>query len=196
MVNRNDNQLENSNDTPGIGISYNKMYMASDIQTIDLDFAEDEWIHATFVIDKNIRTLEDVGQDSIENINPYPTMRIYINGCLCLCTQLSSDRFLDAGGNSFPLMLNACWENTAMNFGESEIKFLRIYNTYFTSENVLHNYIASIYDIDEQKKVKDKNDLNKITMPTVYFKRNKVNSQGNETTFTQLHTVTQKSEQK
>ena len=189
-------QEGNSNDTPGIGISYDKMYMASDIQTIDLDFAEDEWVHATFVIDKNIRTLEDVGQESIENINPYPTMRIYINGCLCLCTQLSNDKFLDAGGNSFPLMLNACWQNTAMNFGESEIKFLRIYNTYFTSENVLHNYIASIYDIDEQKKVKDKNDLNKITMPTVYFKRNKVNSQGNETTFTQLHTVTQKSEQK
>ena len=132
-------QEGNSNDTPGVGISYNKMYMASDIQTIDLDFAEDEWIHATFVIDKNIRTLEDVGQESIENINPYPTMRIYINGCLCLCTQLSNDRFLDAGGNSFPLMLNACWKNTAMNFGESEIKFLRIYNTYFTSENVLHN---------------------------------------------------------
>lgn len=175
--------------TPGISVTHENLWIASDSQSTSLGFAEDEWIHATFVIDKEVRTLADVGLNDIENMNPVPTMNIYINGSLCSSTALINDKFLDANGNSYPFYLN-CAESisgTISNFGECEIKSIRIYNTNLKSSDILHNYVASIYDLDEQKIVDDRNNA---AIPTVVFKRRKTST--NSTTFAILNSITNK----
>ena len=182
-------------DTPGVSISYDNFYLASDSQVNSFNHMEDEWAHVCFVVDKNIRTMQDVGKENIENFNPVYTTRIYINGVLCSCTSFKTDNFLDASGKSFPLLLNACLvDNKLTNFGECEIKFLRIYNSYLTSADVLNNYISHIYDRTEQQNALDRNDLNKRTLPTIVFKRNLASN--NKSTFSMLHTVTDKKQQK
>ena len=176
-------------DTVGLSIGYDKAYLSSDIQTMNLDFAEDEWIHMVFVIDKNIRTLATVGQDNIENLNPVATMRIYINGCLCATNVLTSDNFVDSAKQSFPLMLNSCLvDGTPTCFGECEIKLLRIYNNYLTSSDVLTNYISSFYDLNEQQKIKDKNDPSKAVIPQIRFKK----KAGTSNTFSFMNSITDK----
>lgn len=184
-----------NSDTPGISIGYDTTSIASNLQTSSLSFIENQWTHITLVIDKNIRTLDTIGQENIENLNPVYTMRIYLNGVLSSCTTLKNDNFIDASGKSYPLLLNACLKDGIIdNFGECEIKFLRIYNNYLTPTDILNNYIASIYDITEQQKAKDKNDVAKMKLPTVKFKR-KTNS-SNKTTFGILNSITQKKQSK
>lgn len=175
----------------GFSVGYDKMFLSSNIQTMDLDFSEDSWIHAVFVIDKNIRTMSTVGVEMIENLNQIATMRVYINGVLCAANALTTDSFLDAGGYSYPLMLNACLvDGIASNFGECEIKLIRMYNNYLTSSDVLNNYIASIYDLTEQQQMKDRNDTTKNVLPTVIFKRKLTSS--NKNTFVGLNSITDK----
>lgn len=188
--------MEGANsDTPGMSISYNKASIGSNLQTSDLSFIEDKWIHIALVIDKNIRTLEEIGQENIENLNPVYTMRIYLNGVLSSCAALKNDEFIDSSGRSFPLFLNACLNDGKIdNFGECEIKFLRLYNGHLTPTDVLNNYIASVYDLTEQQAAKDKNDVEKMKLPTVIFKR-KVTSK-NKTTFGILNSITQKKQSK
>ena len=163
---------------PGVAISYNTMAISSDSQINKLEFVEDEWVHITLVVDKNIRSLDFVGQANIEDANPIPTLRVYINGVLCSCTKLTElDKFLDGSNQAHPLILNACkvvdsGGNVSFNnFGECEIKFIRIYNTYLKSSEVLQNYISHIYDDAEQQRLDDKNKPEKMTMPTIVFKR-------------------------
>ena len=183
-------------DTPGVSISYDSLNLASDSQVCSLEFMEDEWVHVTFVIDNNIRELKDVGQENIEDMNPVKTIRIYINGVLCACNALKQDKFLDASGRSFPMVLNCCKMldaagNTSFaSFGECEIKFIRIYNSYLKSTEVLNNYIAHIYEEEEQSQKVDKNDVSKATLPTVIFKRNL--GSNNQATFGILNSITDK----
>ena len=178
-------------DSPGVAISFDTLAIGSDSQVNTAEFMEDEWVHVAFVIDNNIRTLADIGQENIENLNQTKTIRIYINGVLCSCNTYKEDKFLDASGKAFPLMLNACLENEKIvNFGECEIKFLRIYNSFLTSSEVLNNYISHIYDQEEQMKMKDRNDVNVTSLPTVTFRR-KVTS-NNRTNFATLNSITDK----
>jgi hypothetical protein len=119
--------MENiSTDTPGAAITYNKLFLNSDKQITQLDIKEDQWVHAALVVDKKIRTLEEVGQDYIENLNPTYSMRIYINGVLCSSATFINDVFYDKARKTFPLILNACYDSTKQkfnSFGECEIKF-------------------------------------------------------------------------
>ena len=182
-------QEKNTNNTCGVSIGYDTMYFSSDTQTMDLNFSEDEWIHAVFVVDRNIRKLSDIGQDNIENLNQTATMRIYLNGVLCSANMLSVDNFVDSAGKSFPLMLNCCLnDGVATNFGECEIKMLRIYNSYLTSSDVLTNYISSFYDITEQQRMNDRNDINKSPIPSVRFKK----KEGTLNTFAFMNSITDK----
>ena len=186
----------NKTDSPGMAIGVDKLFLGSNAQVSNLSFTEDEWIHVTFVVDRSIRTQADVGQDNIENLNPVRTLRMYINGVLCSCSAFRDDSFLDASGRAFPLLLNACLgaNGDMVNFGESEIKFIRIYESYLTSSDVLNNYISHIYDTTEQQMMKDRNDITKATLPTVVFKRNILSS--NTSTFSLLNSITDKKESK
>lgn len=176
--------------SPGFAVTHEDLYIGSSAQSTKLGFAEDEWIHATFVIDRNIRTLAQVGLNNIENMNPVYSMRIYINGVFCSCTALTNDRFVDSLGNANPLMLNAALVNgVVQNFGECEIKMIRLYNRYLTSSEVLNNYISSIFDLTEQSAIKDKNDLSIAHLPIITFKRK---NQTNNSTFQILNSITDK----
>ena len=102
--------------------------------------------------------------ENIENLNQTKTIRIYINGVLSSCNTYKTDKFLDASGNAFPLILNACLDGEKfVNFGECEIKFIRIYNSFLTSSEVLNNYVAHIYGQEEQLAMRDRNDVNVAT---------------------------------
>jgi hypothetical protein len=186
--------MENmSTDTPGVAITYNKLFLNSDKQITQLDIMEDQWVHAALVVDKKIRTLEEVGQDYIENLNPTYSMRIYINGVLCSSATFINDVFYDKARKTFPLILNACYDSTKQkfnSFGECEIKFLRIYNGYLTSQDVLQNYTSHIYNLEEQKAFANRNDISIVSLPKVVFKR-KLGT-GNDTTFDNLHAITDK----
>lgn len=185
-----------TSDTPGVAIGVDTLYLGSNSRTTKLNLNEDEWTHVTFVVDRNIRDIDDVGQDGIENLNPVNTMRIYINGVLCACNSFKDDIFLDASGNAFPLFLNGCKNNKGemTNFGECEIKFIRIYESYLTSADVLNNYIAHIYDSTEQQEMKDRNDVTKSSLPTIVFKRKITSS--NQSTFSLLNSITDKKQSK
>lgn len=203
--------------TPGIAITYDKLYINSDKQVTNLDFMEDEWIHVAFVIDKSIRILgsneeeykkqypdrdyQIIGQDNIENLNQTYSIRIYINGVLCACSAFIDDEFLDKAGKAFPLVLNSTYDedtDSFENFGECELKFLRVYNGYLTSEDILQNYIAHIYDTSEQQAMKDRNDTSIVSLPKVVFKRitDPTMNGNNKTTFDNLHAITDKKESK
>ncbi len=203
----------NTTATPGISIDYNKFYLSSLRQPMSMEFMEEEWVHVAMVVDKEIRPLHGeggVGQENIEDLNQVRTMRIYINGVLCGCTTFAlNDTFLDATGKSFPLMLNACFKGTVAtededgnkietpiieNFADSEFKFIRIYNRPLKSSDVLNNYVAHIYDQDEQQAMKDRNDTNIVSLPTIIFKRN--THSPNKSNFGMLHSITDKATSK
>lgn len=188
-------QEGDSSNTCGISAGYHSMFMSSDAQTTELMFAEDEWIHAVYVVDRDIRISEDLEEDSIENLNPINTMRMYINGSLCRTIALKNDKFLDAGGNSFPLILNACLKNNEfINFGESEIKMVRMYNSYLTSSDVLNNYISSFYDLTEQKEMQLKNDIKRAALPTITLRRKTAST--NKNTFSIMNSIKDKATSK
>ena len=188
---------------PGVAISYNTMAIASDSQVNKLEFVEDEWVHITLVVDNDIRK---VGQDIIEDDNPAKTIRIYINGVLCSCTTQAKEdgkeTFLDGSKQSYPLVLNCCRMIDAAgnvsfsNFGECEIKFIRIYNNYLKSSEVLQNYISHIYDSEEQQHENDKNNTDLATLPTIVFKRKGGEEFKGNAKFATLHSIKDKKESK
>lgn len=185
---------------PGVAISYDTMAIGSDSQVNSLEFNENEWVHITLVVDNNIRTFEQVGQAMIEDVNPAKTLRVYINGVLCSCTTLSDkETFLDGSKQAYPLVLNACRMIDAAgnisfaNFGECEIKFIRIYNSYLKSSEVLQNFISHIYDPEEQQYKNDKNNVDLATLPTIVFKR-KPNPDNSR--FATLHSIKDKATSK
>jgi hypothetical protein len=139
----------------------------------------------------------------IEDANPTKTLRVYINGVLCSCTTLSEkDEFLDGSKQAYPLILNACrminaaGEISFENFGECEIKFIRIYNSFLKSSEVLQNYISHIYNEEEQQKKNDKNDLEIASLPTIVFKRKGGEEFKGNAKFATLHSIKDKKESK
>lgn len=171
--------------TAGFSAGYEQITVGSDGAQVRLDVAEDEWIHATMVVDKTIHT--DV--DDVQDYAPRKLMTLYINGSACAATILTDNmEFTNYG----PVLLNAAM-NTAYQkvdfFGACEIKAIRFYNRPLLASEVENNYIASIYDEEEQAHIAGRN---ADALPIVKFIRNG----DNETTFEQLNRVTQKSVQK
>lgn len=171
--------------TAGFSASYEQITVGSDGAQVRLDVAEEEWIHATMVVDKTIHT--DV--DDVQDYAPRKLMTLYINGSACASTILTNNMGF---GNCGPVLLNSAM-NTAYNkvdfFGSCEIKAVRFYNRPLLASEVENNYIASIYDEEEQARIAGRN---ADVLPIVRFIRNG----DNDTTFEQLNRVTQKSEQK
>ena len=182
-------------DATGVAISFDSVALGSNSRVNKLDFIEDEWVHITMVVDNNIRNMGDIGQEMIEDLNQTKSMRIYMNGVLCSCNAFTDDKFLDAANKAYPLILNAALDRDEfINFGECEIKFIRIYNSFLKSSEVLNNYIAHIYEQEEQMKMVERNDVNIATLPTIVFRRNTTSN--NKTTFGVLNSITDKKESK
>jgi hypothetical protein len=110
----------------------------------------------------------------------------------------SKETFLDGAREAYPLVLNACRMIDAAgnisfdHFGECEIKFIRIYNSYLKSSEVLQNYISHIYDPEEQQRINDKNNTDLATMPTIVFKRKVGEGYANNASFATLHSIKDK----
>ena len=202
-------------DGGGAAIGYNQLYLSSRTQPMAMDFMEDEWVHVALVIDRDLRLMDAPGgvtQVTIEDLNPTYTMRIYIDGVLCSCSTVKSDEsYLDALEKAHPLMLNACYMGTVTtkdedgneivnqvieNFGECEIKFIRVYNRPLKASDVVQNYISHIFDPIKQRKMKDRNDPAIVSLPSIVFNRKVYPENPNKNTFNGLHRITVKAESK
>ena len=201
----------------GIAVGYDSVLVSSTSREMKVPLTENQWNHIMIVADKNIRKMKgetligagtaEITNKDIENLNPTPTLRIYINGCLTQCIAITDNEvFTDAAKSPMQLLLNAQWDNEnakVSNFGSSEIKLIRLYQQPLTSEQVLGNYINSFYAVDERTIEQNKNDANKANIPVVHFVRNKRKSADGKSysfgkfsddfTFADMHTITSKS---
>lgn len=139
--------------TAGFSASFEKITIGSSDAQVVLDVAEDEWIHATMVIDRTIHT--DV--DDVQNYAPKKLMTLYINGSACASAIITENMTF---GNYGPVILNSAINTITGNidfFGQCEIKAIRFYNKPLLASEVVNNYIASIYSEDEQNRVVGRN---------------------------------------
>ena len=167
----------------GFRIDYKTLKMTA-LQPCSTAFAENNWTHIVFVVDKTINTVEDIGLDNVENLNPTKTLNIYINGTRSALQELSDSDLVN--DSTHGIYLNcANTNNEISNFGETSIKLLRCYNKPLNAEEVLKNYYNALYNVAKVKKEKDKNSLLSTPIPVLYMIRNKwisktIDSQGNE----------------
>lgn len=176
---------------PGITISHNKLIANTTNDYASIPYTNDEWKHVTIVIDTNAKT--DVTTTSGELYNPFPSMKIYIDGVLTSITDITGngapvessyndyDDYLEAYksyinelfGNSIQFTLNGHLNgNVVENCGESEIRLMRIYNKALSNNEVVDNFISSIYDTDDRKAYEIKNSKENNIIPIVYFVKN------------------------
>lgn len=137
----------------GFSASFDKLTVGSDGSQVRLDASEDEWIHATMVIDKTTHT----EVDDVQDYAPRKLMTIYINGSACASSIITDNmNFTNYG----PVMLNAAINNIYERvdfFGACEIKAIRFYNRPLMASEVVNNYIASIYDSERQTYIAGRN---------------------------------------
>ena len=164
--------------------------------------SENEWTHITFVINRDLKVMgTNITNSNLDDLNPTATMRIYINGCLSACQVVKDWSFFDSNNDAaqaLPLLLNARYgaNLTPSNFGVSDIKLLRLYNSPLSSSEVLGNYINSIRLPETQRKVSEKNQPETADVPVIYFVRNKIPYEGSKSSkaksFEALHAITKK----
>lgn len=173
----------------GYSIYYDEAKMSSDnvYTSTPITESDNEFVHVTFVIDKNIRDFknEKINNDNIENINPVPTMNIYVNGVRTKVITINDDEIFNT--EPMQLLLNSYLNkenNKITGFGSCEIKMIRIYSAPLTAQDVLNNYINSKNKIEDRKKLIAKNDSSQADIPIIHFVRNKTidtNSDGTKT---------------
>ena len=118
-----------------------------------------EYLHYTIVF-ANINS---------ESIRESGLVLVYINGIICKAVEFPN---VSTGING-RIILNGYEKNdgTIDSTGEMKIRFLRFYDAILTSETVLENYLASIYNTEEKafKSVSNIDWLNqdKTEVPTV-----------------------------
>lgn len=137
----------------GFSVSYNKVTLGSDASVIKYDIAENEWIHATLVIDKTIHT----DTSDLQDYAPKKLMTVYINGSMCSATILTDNMDFNNYG---PVLLNSALNTISGNiefFGQCDIKAIRFYNKPLYASEVVNNYIASIYSEDRQTEIAGRN---------------------------------------
>lgn len=185
----------------GYSIGYDKCVLSTSSDTKSLQFLEDEWNHLVFVYDLTTREYNEQEYDiqNLENSNPYTTIRIYLNGSLCGINKVNSTTYVN--NSTLPLTINgipSLVNNniTYSNFGECEIKLIRMYNCALTSSEIMNNYISCLKP-DEAEKVKNLNNSeDTYDIPIITFSRvdNISTSQidNNSTTFSFLNTITDK----
>ena len=125
-----------------------------------VDYSEDEWTRATFLIDKS---------NSAEGPARYC---IYVNGVISGVSLVAIE---DSFNHSDIITFGAKPIGSLFkNFAQCEIRSFRIYNKALTSEQILQNHIADIVSDTEQEK---KNILNygtdgNNTLPIIRFNEN------------------------
>lgn len=137
----------------GFSASYNKVSVGANDTQVQLDVAENEWIHATMVIDKTIHT----GVEDVQDYAPRKLMTLYINGSACASAIITDNMTFSNYG---PVFLNAALNTTSNKidyFGASEIKAIRFYNRPLYASEVVNNYIASTYGEERQAEIAGRN---------------------------------------
>lgn len=182
--------------TAGFSASYDKVSIGSNDVQINYDVAENEWIHAALVIDKEVHT--DV--TDIQDYAPTPLMTVYINGSACSASIINDSMSFTNYGK---VLLNAATNpitGLVDYFGNCEIKAIRFYDRPLHASEVVNNRIASIYNEDEQSNIAGRNG---DVLPIVKFVN--INSTHPQTplpsgvtlqSFADLNRMTEKAEQK
>jgi hypothetical protein len=149
--------FQNANDNSlGVEVTYKQISVGlGGASRYTVDVSENTWIHATVVF-------STIGfSDSAEETIRGGYMYIYINGCMVLVQPLSS--LPSANRNAF-LSLNV--DNGLLNYGESDVRVLRFYNSPLSPAQVVQNYINSISDAEEKEAARGRNQLD---LPVVTF---------------------------
>ena len=137
----------------GFSATYDKVTLGSDASVIKYDVAEDEWIHATLVVDKTIHT----DTTDLQDYAPKKLMTVYINGSMCSAAILTDNMTFNNYG---PVLLNSALNTISGNiefFGQCDIKSIRFYNRPLYASEVVNNYIASIYSESKQNEIAGRN---------------------------------------
>ena len=139
--------------TAGFSANFEKVTVGSNDSQVVLDVAEEEWIHATMVIDKTIH----MNVEDVQDYAPRKLMTLYINGSACASAIITDNM---AFTNNGPTLLNAAINqssNLVDYFGACEIKAIRFYNRPLYASEVVNNYIASIYGEERQAEIAGRN---------------------------------------
>ena len=162
---------------PGCSIGFDTVRADTTKVKTDVPLLEDTWQHITVVVDKDIRTVEnnkirktdytttdqvELAKKPIEDMNPYATLRVYLNGVLVNTSELepikdTGDTINDAlvAQTLYPLILNGTSESpissinagkpeVIQNQGECEIRLMRCYKRGLTSTEVYNNYLNAL----------------------------------------------------
>lgn len=137
----------------GFSASFDTLTVGADGSQVRLDASEDEWIHATMVVDKTIHT----EVDDVQDYAPRKLMTIYINGSACASTILTDNmNFTNYGPVILNAAINQLYDRIDF-FGACEIKAIRFYNRPLMASEVVNNYIASIFDSERQALIAGRN---------------------------------------
>lgn len=180
----------------GLSVSFNKIKVSSNTDSRYTDITDNKWIHVTIVINKTTNTNPEL----IEDYAKWHLVSIYINGSQCSAGSLKeNEKFTDSVMTVLNCIQN---EGSVSDFGNCDIKCLRFYDRPLMSSEVVNNYLSTIHDTEKQLEISGRN---QNVLPIVHFIRMTQDdasyTQNNPkehtfTTFSDLNTMTVKSEQK
>lgn len=199
--------------SPGISIGYDSVRADIEGMSLSSSILENEWSHILITINT------DIDVTSQRDLNPYPTVRIYVDGSLVKVQAFSySDykTFMTSSEKMPPMSLNCSIDNTSeavknfqtallssvnalvSNVGDCAVKLIRVYNRALNSDEIFSNYLNSVSSSNQQP-IKDRNSDQLIS---IYFIKNKSVGANDEaffedkgldnSTFSILNTITQK----
>jgi hypothetical protein len=170
---------------PGFYVSHQSARIEGVGCELERPTQENLWTHIALVFDNEIRDTNTLIPNrntpyNLEDRNYYNTVRSYINGCMVGCAQADKWSFIEEGDNPtiLPLTINGNYNLSGIleELGNSEFKFIRLYEDRLTSTEIINNYIASIRNDDELKnKLLNKNlkiSTAKMLIPQIHFVRN------------------------
>ena len=155
--------IGNGTNSAGFSASYDTLSLGNTSAQIKYDVSENEWIHATFVIDKQIHT----EVSDVQDYAPDRLMTIYVNGSMCTAAILTNEMIFESFAPT--ILLNSATNPTNNNidyFGQCEIKAIRFYNRALRASEVNNNYIVSHYTDEEKERI---NGRNLDVLPIVEF---------------------------
>lgn len=175
------------NDTyNGFNFGLNSVGVSTTSNNYSVVGAEEEWQHIAIVLDKEKRS--QYNEASLENFNPCPSVRFYVNGVLTKVENLeigkNGETSTDFNQSTplLPILLNTFpggLENKK--FGECELKLVRFYNRGLTSSDVYINYLSSLPQ-EKQDIVSRRNNIKTTNIPVIYFVKNPIYYENKDTT--------------
>jgi len=154
-------------------------------------FSRDSWHHIVAVFDSNPNVDINGNMSGItdqEDINPYPTIRIYLDGTLVAVNKIDTASWSSihsAIKDMPPLIINGEMAENSLNFvepalsvdslevintGKCDLKVLRVYKAALTSKDVYCNYL---YTREEEEAAIVEN-RNTDGLPKIFFIKNKL----------------------